>query len=172
MILPVSRGNVRQVTNLQGWLLRNNVLLSVTMSLPSMRASPMMDVVLQLPRICFHPVETKLRCQWEWLAYFFLSKAYYGDHVLRSGVQAPPGNFILVIVGLLHPVCPHDPETYHTSVIICLASLCRPGHAVAYLVEALCCKPEGRGIESRWGGFFSIYLILPAALWSWGLFSL
>jgi hypothetical protein len=38
------------------------------------------------------------------------------------------------------------------------------GHAVASLVEALCCKPEGRGIESRRGGFFSIDLILPAAL--------
>jgi hypothetical protein len=28
------------------------------------------------------------------------------------------------------------------------------GHAVAYFVEALCYKPEGRGFESRWGGFF------------------
>jgi hypothetical protein len=27
-------------------------------------------------------------------------------------------------------------------------------HAVAYLVEALCYKPEGRGFESRRGGFF------------------
>jgi hypothetical protein len=28
------------------------------------------------------------------------------------------------------------------------------GHAITYLVEALCYKPTGRGIESRWGGFF------------------
>jgi hypothetical protein len=28
------------------------------------------------------------------------------------------------------------------------------GHAVTNLVEALCYKPEGRGIGSRWGGFF------------------
>jgi hypothetical protein len=28
------------------------------------------------------------------------------------------------------------------------------GHAVTYLVEALRYKPEVRGIESRWGGFF------------------
>jgi hypothetical protein len=28
------------------------------------------------------------------------------------------------------------------------------GHAVAQLVEALRYKPQGRGIESRWGGFF------------------
>jgi hypothetical protein len=27
-------------------------------------------------------------------------------------------------------------------------------YAVAELVEALCYKPEGRRIESRWGGFF------------------
>jgi hypothetical protein len=28
-----------------------------------------------------------------------------------------------------------------------------------------CYKPEGRGIESRWSGFFFLDLILPAALW-------
>jgi hypothetical protein len=32
-----------------------------------------------------------------------------------------------------------------------------PGsYTVASLVEALCCKPEGRGLESRWGGFSNI----------------
>jgi hypothetical protein len=41
-------------------------------------------------------------------------------------------------------------------------------HAVAYLVEALCYKPEGRRFESRMKWICSIYLILPAALWSWG----
>jgi hypothetical protein len=29
-------------------------------------------------------------------------------------------------------------------------------YSVAQLVEALCYKPEGRGIESRWGGFFNL----------------
>jgi hypothetical protein len=33
------------------------------------------------------------------------------------------------------------------------------------VVEALCCKPEGNGFETRWGNlFFSIDLIIPAAV--------
>jgi hypothetical protein len=32
------------------------------------------------------------------------------------------------------------------------------------VVKALCYKPEGRGFDTRWGDFFKIYLILPAAL--------
>jgi len=42
------------------------------------------------------------------------------------------------------------------------------GHRVARLFEALCYKPEFRGLDSRcchWNLF-------PAAIWSWGRFSL
>jgi hypothetical protein len=40
------------------------------------------------------------------------------------------------------------------------------------VVEALCYKPESRGIVSQWDGFFQIYLILLAALWPWCWLSL
>jgi hypothetical protein len=36
------------------------------------------------------------------------------------------------------------------------------GHAVGYMVKALCYNPEGRGFEAN--DLISIYLILPAEL--------
>jgi hypothetical protein len=38
------------------------------------------------------------------------------------------------------------------------------GARSSVVVKALCYKPEGRGFDTRWGDFFLIYLILPAAL--------
>jgi len=47
------------------------------------------------------------------------------------------------------------------------------GYAVAQLVEALCCKPEGRGFDSPMVSLeFFIDIILPAALLPWDRFSL
>jgi hypothetical protein len=42
-----------------------------------------------------------------------------------------------------------------------------------YVVEAVCYKSEGLRVRILMGSFFfSIYLILPAVLWPWGLLGL
>jgi hypothetical protein len=48
------------------------------------------------------------------------------------------------------------------------------GYTVAYFIEVLCYKPEGREFDFRLGytGLFSIYLIPSAALWPWDLLNL
>jgi hypothetical protein len=41
------------------------------------------------------------------------------------------------------------------------------GNAVALVGEALYCKPEGRGFDSRWCHWNFLLTILPVALWPW-----
>jgi hypothetical protein len=45
-------------------------------------------------------------------------------------------------------------------------------HAVEWLNEVLCYKPEVRGFDSRWDQSIFGWFILPATPWSWGRLSL
>jgi hypothetical protein len=74
------------------------------MNSPSMRASPVIDNVFIIIQNLFPASGDKIAVSFGVASLFFLSKAAYGNHVLRHGFQAPLGNFMLVTVGLLHPV--------------------------------------------------------------------
>jgi hypothetical protein len=69
---------------------------------------------------------------------------------------------------------PHTRRYTPVSMLKWLHMLCTQGPRGSVVVEALCCKSEGRGFESRFGHlfFFLVYLILPAAQWPRGSLSL
>jgi hypothetical protein len=61
----------------------------------------------------------------------------------------------LMVVSLLGPSwrCPSKSSHTYKQIYTYIHTYLL-GHAVAYLVEALCYKPEGRSFDSRWGFFF------------------
>jgi hypothetical protein len=75
------------------------------------------------------------------------------EHVARTLSQVP-GH-----VCRLH----HRRSCEHHAVVTDSSKLKQydTGARGSVVVEALCYKPKGSGFESRWGGFFSMYLILP-----------
>jgi hypothetical protein len=66
-----------------------------------------------------------------------------------------PKNFPLIVTA----VRTSDPEQN------CLWFMNWERYPVPQLVKAVCYNLEGRGFESRWGGYFANDLIFPAALW-------
>jgi predicted benzoate:H+ symporter BenE len=54
-----------------------------------------------------------------------------------------------------HPTFSLTSALLSGSVLITLVCIILMGARGSVVVKALCCKPEGRGIASRWGGFFS-----------------
>jgi hypothetical protein len=61
----------------------------------------------------------------------------------------------------------------HEKLSLFLHATSLSGACGGTVVEALCYKPEGRGIDSRWCHWnFSFIIIFPATLWPWCQLSL
>jgi hypothetical protein len=78
-------------------------------------ASPVVDVVFIITQNLFPDSRDQTAVSMVMANLLSLPEASSSNHMLRPGVQTPLGNFILVTVGLLHPVCRHDPENYIAS---------------------------------------------------------
>jgi hypothetical protein len=71
---------------------------------------------------------------------------------------------VCTVLCTIHPIGPQSSQVCTARcAIIYSANLQRLEYAVAQLAEALRCKSEGRGFDSRLEFFIDI--ILPAALW-------
>jgi hypothetical protein len=85
-----------------------------------------------------------------------------GSRRLIAWAMARPSSFFLSGFSLM--CCTYlDFEEYYPcrasptpspSSLSAVAMLFKMYHRGSVVVKALCCKPEGRGFKSRWGGFF------------------
>jgi hypothetical protein len=78
-----------------------------------------------------------------WLAFQIWSKWDYVVHVTEEIQKL----FIIIITSIIIHLFIYDYKLPCVFIILCVC-VCL-GHVVAQLVAALCCKPEGRGFESR-----------------------
>jgi hypothetical protein len=82
--------------------------------------------------------------------------------LLLGSWNSPPNVSFSFISTVMHHLRVTFVDKYSLIFIFLYYFLFR-GHAVAQLVEALRCKPEGRGFDSRFSLEFFIDVILPAA---------
>jgi hypothetical protein len=110
-----------------------------------------------------------------WVINLFIRRCSW---LTQSGCYLNPlSNAVISATPLIFPVVKYrriwskngtTPFTHshtHTHTAYILYIYIYMGARGSVVVEALCYKPEGRGIASWWGGIFQIYLILPTALW-------